>query len=165
MVVLAVLLSLLQSSVGYSDDFIAIVQTIICFVLYAYLVYNESWRIGQHDHNQVIYEHSKYDPIKPLKASVGSQIVGIVLAIWIQVFPHSQNALKFANFFYANFRFPIKYFTERGFNLIYLVPWVFAVALAFLGYKIGYKQKHLIDSVVYSKGSAQRPDSSDSRLK
>jgi RsiW-degrading membrane proteinase PrsW (M82 family) len=151
MVVLAVLLSLLQSSVGYSDDFIAIVQTIICFLAYAYLVYNESRRIGLHDYNQVFYEHEKYDPIKPLKAALGSQIVGIILAVWIQVFPHSLNALKFANFFYANFRYPIKYFMERDIRVIYLVPWVFAVAFAFLGYKFGYRQKRIVDLLVYRK--------------
>jgi hypothetical protein len=143
---------MLQGAVSFSDSFMTIIVNIVCLAAYGYIVYTESWKIGVHDYNQVVFEKASKDQLKPLKAALGSQVIGIVIAVWIQFSPFSTNAIKYANFFYANFVFPIGFFRERGMNGVYLVPWIFAVVFAYWGYIYGFRQKHLADSLVYKRG-------------
>ncbi|MDR2606616.1 MAG: hypothetical protein LBC38_04965 [Oscillospiraceae bacterium] len=152
-VALAVLLSLFQSIAGYGDMVLTLIVNIAVLIAYVFLVYRDSWGIGQHDHNRVLFDHDKYDRFKPLKAALFSQIPGILLGIWLQFAPDSLNAIKFANFFYANFRFPIELLWISGYRFVYLIPWLIAVITAVIGYNNGYAQRRISEGVIFQSGS------------
>jgi hypothetical protein len=154
MVILAFLAVLLQGAVHYSDIIMTLIVNVFTFAFYAFLVYRDAWSIGIHDFNRVLYDRVTYDRFKPLKAALASQVIGILLSLWITLAPNSPDAQKFANYFYANFRFPLEITsgTLLG-KALYFTPWILAVIFAVWGYYNGYKQKRVTDTLVYRRKS------------
>jgi len=153
-VVIGVLLSLIQEMAGFSDTVLTIIVNVVTLAAYLLLVYRDSWSIGQHDNNRVLFDRDKYDKLKWLKASLISQAPGILLGIWLQFSPDSLNAFKLANFFYMNFRFPIMVMWESGLRFVYLLPWIIAVVTAFVGYTNGYALRRLSDGLYFQRSNA-----------
>ncbi|MDR2360142.1 MAG: hypothetical protein LBD85_02525 [Oscillospiraceae bacterium] len=150
MVILALMAMLLQNVVNYTDRTMTLIVNVFTFALYAFLVYRDSWSIGLHDFNRVLYDRAVYDRFKPVKAVLASQSVGVLLAVWVALAPSSPDAETFANYFYANFRFPLEITsgTTLG-RYLYFTPWIFAGVFAVWGYFNGYKQKRVTDKLVY----------------
>ncbi|MDR0858673.1 MAG: hypothetical protein LBN97_06565 [Oscillospiraceae bacterium] len=149
MVILAVLLNAGLEAGIYGQMTMRILGTVICFAGYAYIVYTEAWKVGIYDQNRVLYNRADYDRFKAVKAAILSQIPGIALAVMVQV-SHSEQWVRYANFYYANFTYVLTIARENSARWVYFVPPLFA-SLAVLGYHVGYKQARLSDRLLFKK--------------
>ena len=157
MLVLTVLMINLDSiGIQVSNNTISATITLVCFLFYILFTYIESWRTGERDHNLVLYNRIKYNRFKALYAALISQIPGILLSLvlLIPVFGEkiTADATRYARYFYLNFNYPI-ILLDDGYKVkfAYLIPVLFAVVPAVLGYFFGYKGKRILDKLMFIK--------------
>lgn len=158
MLVAGMLLENLNSiGIQTSDMLTPIVITLICFIVYAVLVYLESWRTGQRDYNLVFYKHIEYNKYKPLLAALISQLIGIVLVLSILLVPGKTDMYKYAKYYYLNFNYFLLVFGDSS-RFIYLIPVIFPFLLSPLGYQLGFKNFRLLDKLMFKKPEANNTD-------
>jgi hypothetical protein len=148
----ALSINLNDIGIAMSDNAVSAIFTVVCFLFYTIFLYIEAWRTGERDHNLVLYGRISYQKSKAFAAALVSQIPGIFfgLVLLTGVFgaDFTADASRYARYFYLNFNYPIRILDDLyGFDLVYLIPVLFAVIPAIVGYYLGYKgRRFLTDS-------------------
>lgn len=140
-------LSLLKIEAPESLSSIAV--TVVCFVFYVVYVYVQSWRVGERDHNLVLYNHRTYQPWRPVYAALISQSVGIVLVILAQFPSLGFTWVRYARYYYLNFNWFLLNIGEN-YRAIFFVPVLIPFLIAPAAYHMGYRGIYLADKLVFS---------------
>lgn len=131
------------------DRLYGISVTVICLAFYLTYVYIHSWRIGQRDYNQVLYEHTVYQKWKPLIAAAVSQIPGFILVV-IGMLPEiGELGRRCAAVYYFYFSWFLGSWYP-SFHAVYFLPILIPLILAPVAYHMGYRGIYLANKVVYN---------------
>ncbi len=125
-----------------------IIATILSTAVYIACIYVDAWRTGQRDYNLVKYGHIKEDKLKGLKASIISQIPGLILAAVLIFYTKGDFFGQAYRWIYLFFCYVVNLLAE-GTKAAYFIPLVFAPVTASIAYRLGYKGTRLFDKIVF----------------
>ena len=144
--------------VSISDSSLFVFETVVLLAIYVIFIYTDSWHIGAHDMNMVLYKRLEYNRFKPLIAGVLSQLPGLLLAAAILIPAWSDSARRFARFFYIDLIYPIMQIDTGGSAgvWIYFLAACIAPVIAVSAYHLGYREIRILDKLMFKKPA--KPD-------
>ena len=142
-------------NIQVSDEVTPAVVTIVCFLFYVIYVYMQSWRVGQRDHNLVLYTHETKQPMKGLYAALLSQLPGFIFAVILQFPSAGFSYVRYARYFSLHFNWFLLYYGETH-TWLYFVPLLIAPIVASFAYWLGSRGTFLADKIVYRSADEQK---------
>ncbi len=142
------------------------IASVLSIILFIAMMYSESWRAGQQDRNLMNFGHVDFDKLRGLKASLYSQIPGILFAI-LAIIHRLTGALPFLvlsifKLFYAPF-VDLVWVMDQVSPLLYIIMPIFTPVIVHVGYSLGFNGTMLSEKLIYTNKKSTKPGTTRER--
>jgi len=128
--------------------------SILSIILFFAMMYAESWRAGQQDHNLMKFGHMTDDKFRGLKSAVYSQIPGLLLAVLAAITRLTEALPVFFvsafKLFYSPF-VDLIWLAEQATPLLFILFTLITPVFVHIGYSLGYNGYMISEKLFYTK--------------
>lgn len=129
------------------------IGSVISIILFTAMMYVESWRAGQQDHNLMTFGHMPDDKFRGLKSALLSQIPGFLLAVLAAITRMTEAMPVFFVTVFKLFYAPFVDFIWIAEQVPLLFPLFSLITpvIVHVGYSLGYHEFMISEKLFYKK--------------